>query len=446
MRFTVSSPVGPIILLFHGLLILLAILYYMGIPWQRIYTMGLFGFAFIWGMITVTKRFRERLPVRNRIDFLFAAFLLAVLISLATHWWEGSIKRLVLLPFLMILPYILGRVMRPKDVFMLPGSFIFVALLLLILIFPEYLRYMQYGYQYIDSPYPVLFDKNVSVMMSGNLLGISLISLVFISLIQGSESDDQSLRSGRMHYFLYVGILVISFLLVWIGSRGPLLVAIIGMGVLLFLFPPTFSMRKIKILLVIVVSLVIAFTATMQRNASLVHYTNLLKSPMGHWTPAETKEPSSKQTLGGASVLGPSKCDHIFDSISDRWIHFHQAVTLFLQKPLIGVGANQYGFHSCQGPGAFPHNIILHTFVELGWVVGVLYSYLLWMTISVPLGLCRPLQRKRWGSLGYWLTAFCIMQILLALISGDYFVSAAVYFIMGFAASGLDSNSINENH
>lgn len=442
IKNTVLSPAAPLFVLLHGLIILFAITYYMGMQWQRTHTISLFVLVFIWGGGSFFIKFRERRPVPNRIDLVMGIFLLAVLISVLIHWWEGSIKQIQQMPFLLVAPYILGRAMCVGDAIKLRGLFVFGGLLMAVLVFPEYLRYVKSGYPYIDSPYPHLFDKNVGSMMSGHLLAFGLLSLVSILVSSSNEFIDQPLKPRKAHLFLYVGISTMIFELVWMGSRGPLLIGIIGMCTLVILSSIPSRMRKMEILLVAALIFAVSFYVAVQRQGSREHYSHLLQSPEFHEIQPEIKTTSPKQVLGGVSILGSSACDNIRDSVSERWIHYEQAIALFLQNPLAGVGANHYGFYACQGPGAFPHNVLLQVFTELGAAVGILYCYLLWMAIKTPFATNWSSQKKSWGLLGSWLVAFSFMQIVFALISGDYFASAHLYFAIGLAASMLDRNSI----
>jgi len=441
---TALSPALPIFILLYGIVILFAITYYMGTSWHRIYTISFYVLTSALGAIFVARSFTKKRPTLNRIDITFLIFFVFLLISTSTHWWEGSIKQLQMMPFFLFAPYALGRVMSVKDIIILRFLLAYAGPLLLLLIFPEYLRYMHNGYEYSDAPYPVLFGKNIGVMMSGLVLAASLLSLTSILLTQRASTDGQPLILRSARGFLYLIMLALFVLSIWMGSRGPLLITIVGMGVILQLTPSISWARKSEIIFVIVLAIFISYFS-MEKNANK-HYLNLLQSPQVLLEQTVNRSISDKQNQGESFVRDHSICDRVADSVSERWRFIQEAIYITKEKPLFGVGANQFGFYSCAGPGAFPHNIVLHVFSELGAVVGALYCYLLWMTIAVPLRLARSIKKNCGVSLSCWLTSFSIMQILFALVSGDYFTSAPVYFLMGLAASILDSDSIIENY
>ena len=117
----------------------------------------------------------------------------------------------------------------------------------------------------------------------------------------------------------------------------------------------------------------------------------------------------------------------------------------FFSKPLFGVGANNYGFYTCGGPRGFLHSIFLQVFAELGIIGGLIYCALN-VTITFSVARRRTFDRPSAESVWPWFVAFAISQLLIAQIKGDYFVSAALYFVMGIAASMLDRDSIPKNH
>lgn len=383
-----------------------------------------------------------RLPICNRIDMAMVVFLMAVLISVATHWWEGTIKQVQQLPILIIIPYLLGRAMNVYDGINLRRSFMFGGLLIAILIFPEYLRYVMYGFPYTDSPYPHLFGKNVGSMMSGQLLAFGLIGLLSIYMSRNKEYVGQPFEFAKVGFFTFLAMSAMIFELVWAGSRGPLLIAAIGLVTYITFSSGASRKRKIKILLSVAFIFVISIYFIVQRHGAQEHYSHLIQKPAVLFeVKPETKNISPKQAVGGVSILGQTACDLIVDSVSERWIHYQQAIAIYLKNPLVGVGANNYGFYACQGPGAFPHNVILQVFTELGGIVGIVYGYVLWLAIRWPLRIHQSTQKNTWKLISTWLFAFTIMQVVFAVISGDYFASAHLYFAIGLAASAHDSSS-----
>jgi hypothetical protein len=438
----VLSPATSSIVLLHGLVILFATTYYMGMEWERTFTIGFYLLVSVWGGVTVFIRFRERPPILNRIDMAMIIFLMTVLTSITTHWWEGTVKQILQLPFLIFVPYMLGRAMNIWDGIKLRSLFMLGGLWMTVLIFPEYLRYVNYGFPYIDSPYPHLFGKNIGSMMAGQLLAFGLISLFSIYMSSSKVFVDKSFRVTKAGFLTFAAMSAMIFELVWTGSRGPLLIVVIGIVAYIIFSSITNRKHKIKILLSIALIIIGSIYLIAQRKGAQDHYLHLLQKPavLSDVRP-EKRNSSSKQVIGGASIIGQAACDRIVDSISERWVHYEQALVISLKNQLLGVGANNYGFFACQGPGAFPHNVILQVFAELGGIIGVLYCYILWTTIRVPFKIHQSLQGKPGQTIVTWVLTFLIMQLIFALISGDYFASAHLYFGIGLAASMDDLNT-----
>ena len=78
--------------------------------------MVLYGAIAVWSIAVIIRSWRANGFSINRVDILFCTFLLWVLGSVATHWWKGTIQYLELMPFFVILPYLLGRMMDAQDV------------------------------------------------------------------------------------------------------------------------------------------------------------------------------------------------------------------------------------------------------------------------------------------------------------------------------------------
>lgn len=140
----------------------------------------------------------------------------------------------------------------------------------------------------------------------------------------------------------------------------------------------------------------------------------------------------------GKPILGGAICKEIPNSIADRWIHYRSAWEIFLAKPLVGVGANSYGFYSCAGPGWYPHSTILQVLAELGILGGLLYFPLLLMVVSVPIKRYLATTDMPLKENMSWLLAYMALQITISQFNGNYFMSASLYFIIGIAASFYD--------
>lgn len=433
-----KSPASAAAVLLYGIVFLYATTYYVGVPWQRAYTVALYSAVAAWGAFVLFSRIRWRRPSPNLLDLLFAAFWVSVLISIAFNWWSDTRRQLTFMPFFFILPYLLGRMMSAEDGYKLRGIIICMGLVLLPLIMPEYVRVLKYGLPYENSPTPWLFDQGHGVMLSGLLLSTAYLGVVSVLLSPADPHNPSLLTSRKGRYLAYAILLTIIVTIGWISSRGPALSGILGMLVLFLLAPRSSRRRKFEILLIAALGLAIAIGHSLQRKANAEFYALLLQPPVVVSPVTENTRASSQDPVAKTSILGANACKRIVDSVSDRWVHYKQAVAIFLAMPLFGAGANHYGFYACTGPGSFPHSTILQVFAELGIIVGLIYCTLIVMTVFTLLQrrhVDSPSAEPIWS----WFVAFAIAQLLIAQLNGDYFISAALYFVIGVAASAKDS-------
>ena len=212
------------------------------------------------------------------------------------------------------------------------------------------------------------------------------------------------------------------------------------MSIVLLLAPKATRMRKFEILLVLALALALAVTHSLQWKANSAYYAAVVQPPV-FFDPTSGDAIASTGTVEWkGSILGSGACERIVDSVSDRWVHYQQAAALFLAKPLFGAGANHYGFYACTRPGSFPHSTLLQVFAELGSIVGLVYCTLIWLTLATFMRARRRAGDLMEAAIWSWFVAFAVMQVLIAQLNGNYFISAALYFVVGVAASAHDRN------
>ena len=108
---------------------------------------------------------------------------------------------------------------------------------------------------------------------------------------------------------------------------------------------------------------------------------------------------------------------------------------MFVARPVVGVGANQFGFYSCAGPGWYPHSTILQVLAELGVIGGALYFWMIWEVLRRSLARIRRPQDSSNRLDANWIFAFFVLQLITSQFFGSYLLSAAFYFAIGLAAS-----------
>lgn len=112
------SPAYPAFLLLYGMIPALAWAHFFGISWQRPMTIAFYTALLVWSLFVVWRSRRLLLPPVI-IDVLFFVFVLVILVSLASQgdFWGGAGKHYeYFLPFMVVTPYLCGRVMRDGDI------------------------------------------------------------------------------------------------------------------------------------------------------------------------------------------------------------------------------------------------------------------------------------------------------------------------------------------
>ena len=431
----IKSPATPAAILLFGIVFGFAMWSYLGLPWQRSNTISLYGATAVWAIFVIIRRWRAIGFSINRVDIFFSVFLLWVLGSVATHWWKGTIQYLEYMPFFVILPYLLGRMMVAQDVELFKKILVGMAGVLLLLLPYEYWKNSQPGFLYSNSPAPILFGQGHGTMLAGLLFSAALLVLISKLMLPTTTKAESVSFVRRYRFFDYLLLAAIVSAMIWIASRGPAVAAVLGMITLFFTSSFLGWKKKISILFYLSLFALVAFSISFQNKHHKEYFQLLLTRP----AVALSEVPRQALQLEyGKPILGESICKDIPNSISDRWIHYRTAWEIFLAKPLTGVGANSYGFYSCTGPGWFPHTTILQVLAELGVLGGVLYFSLMWVVFRVPITKGKSevniLSKANMG----WLLAFTTLQFTVNQFIGSYFLSAGLYFVMGLAASLLD--------
>lgn len=427
----IKSPASPTAILIYGIVFCFSLWSYQEWQWQYTHTIFFYGVTALWASAAIINRWRAIGLTVNRLDILFGGFLLWVLGSIATHWWEGTIQYLEYMPFFFILPYLLGRVMTSRDLDLFKNLLIGFAVILLLLMPFEYWKNSQPGYLYENSPAPVLFEQGHGTMLAGLLFSAGLLALIAKLIFPVSSAYIANL--GKLPLLLnYLLLAALSAAMIWIASRGPavaLMFGILGM----FLFASFISWKKkISILLILGLATLSALTISFQNPHHKNYYQLLFIRP----ATVSSLVPDHPPKLNyGKPILGEKICEDIPNSIVDRWIHYRTAWEIFLAKPWTGVGANFYGFYSCTGPGWFPHSTVLQVLAELGIFGALLYFSLIGMVFWTIISRSKSESTVQTKANMSWLLAFAIFQFIVSQFNSNYFLSAGLYFVVGLTAS-----------
>ncbi len=227
------SPAAPSAILLYGIFFGFAMWSYLGWPWLRSDTIILYFSISTWALVVIVRRWRAVVSPLNWLDVLFWTFLLLVLGSIATHWWEGTVKYLEFMPCFFVLPFLLGRMMGVEDVLLFRKMLIRVGGGLLLLMPIEYWKNAQPGFLFTNSPGPILFGQTHGAMLSGLILSSTLLALISMLMVPAASTVGGIGDERRYRFFGYMMLALIVVAMIWTSSRGSAVAAVLAMIALL---------------------------------------------------------------------------------------------------------------------------------------------------------------------------------------------------------------------
>jgi O-antigen ligase len=412
--FSPVSPAFPAAWLLFGLTFAMAAAHFLSLSWPRLATVAVYSIPLVLCLLILRNRNGLRTKL-NLIDAVFAVFILVVLIS-ATIFpgpdEHGDVwQYLRYLPFLMITPYVLGRLMSFKDLELFSRITLFAGLALLPLLALDRLIVVDRAWRL-----PV-FGLDHGPLLVGGLLAAMLLVLCTRAL----SSFNSVREAARLERYVELGLIgCVTVVLVWLLARGWLLAGLAGVAVVCLVM----SSRSP------------ALRGGLAAYVFAIATIALLILPQSSFYAAILTAPASITEF--CPVLGDASCQPFrdgVDSVAMRWVMYREAVALFMQNPIWGVGAARFGDCSCTGPGWYPHNTILQGFAELGFIGGGLQ---LGLFVLAAVALLQPLMSVRQdGSEGTY--AFVLALFAMFLVSdqfyGTYFMTAGTWLMIGIAAS-----------
>ena len=425
-----------------------------GLQWHSSITITLYSGLFVWVALLA---WRQRiLWVRfGVIDALFGVFVLWVLASLLVRggteqvtWKYGSY-----LPFLTILPYACGRLIRMKDMQMFFKVVVLASTVMLALLVIDYWQHLASLEIYSRWPF---FGHNYSLLPIAMLLAAALIiGSAFFLTGPGKSLKDLSLPQ-RVSLAL-LGLLAAA--LVTVAARGVLLAGVLGTICMLFVVQNWSRSRKFQFLLYLALVMSAAYLLLPKPQAQvyvdLMTLPEILKEP-GHYArvrgagnqvwDAATKAwvPNIRSSV---PILGPDSCyaiDQGVNSLAIRRTLYQEAGVMFLHNPVWGVGAASFGRYSCADELGFPHSTILQSFAELGFVGGLLYCGLLIIALFSLIRQAFNDVSKTSNAVAQLTLSLYVMYLLTDQLYGNYFMAVGSYFLIGVAASMRTNPAWNE--
>ncbi|WP_035383201.1 O-antigen ligase family protein [Ferriphaselus sp. R-1] len=427
----------PAALLLFGLLFGFAFTYFLQVPWKSWMTITLYCVSLCWVLMAARSRLERLLP-RTRLEWLTAGFALLILLSFTLHhsrhvWLSGYLRYF---PFLVVLPFLCGKLMRPVDVNRLSKIIIYAGLALLPLLLLDLLfSARQLGQRW------TFFGQDHSPLLVGGLLATAL-------LAQGVRRAGSHGSDKKSQLFEYGLMVLLATALVWVSARGWLLSSMVALLVMAVI---TYKSRKLCVeysrQFVLVLVTVILSLSFLPRPSSQF-YAGLLTPPPqvavaeGGGGEAGGVMEEATGVLGVTHhwepILGDESCRPIIDginSIAIRWTLYREAWEIFRLDPLAGVGAGNFGLYSCSGIMGFPHSTVLQAFSELGLLGGVL---LLAIAFLMAREFLRDVSEPRAPEIlnaRQLVIALFAAYFLADQIYGNYFMSSGTYLLIGMFAN-----------
>lgn len=403
-----QTPALPAAALLYGMIFCLALAHFAGLPWVQVATVTFYASLFVWVAWLLWQR-RASLGQFGRIDILFVAFALVVLGSLAVTAGETAAaqKYLRYLPFLVIAPYLCGRLMRVSDIALLMRVTLMAGMTMLPLLLLD--RFTSAESERVRLPF---FGHDHGPLLVGALLAVALIALC----VRALDSRNPCARRRLVTHGL-IGLTVV--VLVWAMARGWLIAGLAGIAVV------SLSMRhRAPALRTGLFAFVVGAAAlSLMVLPSTGFYSALLTAPV---------------TAGVGQIFGEASCQPFregVNSVAMRWVLYQEAMAMFLENPVLGVGATRFGDFSCTGPGGYPHSTVLQGFAELGLLGGGLLAGLLVLaavTFAPPFPTAR--QEASGAARAFALALFAAFLVA-DQIYGNYFMSVGMWLMLGMAAS-----------
>lgn len=212
--------------------------------------------------------------------------------------------------------------------------------------------------------------------------------------------------------------------LVVMGARG-VVVATIATGLLMVLAPTCDGRRgRIATFAAILVGATLALSFANVARDFMVRAYQPLEQPIGAGVPNVSLSKASKE-----------ECDRLYkmnDSTPIRLWLIRQGFALFQDKPVFGIGLENYAAYTC--PGTFPHSTILQAFVEMGAIGGVAYVLMLGVAAFSLVVLARErLPYTSRAAIG--ILALLSYFLILDQIYGRILLSSTIGLVLGFSAA-----------
>lgn len=414
-----QSPAIPALLLLFGLTFGFAITHIVGFTWGGGITRTYYAILLLWGA-ALAFQWRALMRPLVRSDWLIIGFVLLVIASLISQHKANPATAYYakLLPFLVLLPYCLGRLMQVRDRTMFLRSLPLLGLLLLQLCVIDYWWAPYEGMVYERW---IFFGVNHSPLLIASLVSVATLASAY-SLLHESGFD-RRIVAAWIAFSMFIVALVL------IAARGALIICAIVLILMVIMNHHAAWRRRMMLVGIFILSVTAALYVLPQPQADFYART----ASADHFSFTRPSLPEHMETP--AKIQSNSKCNPIVkgvDSVAIRRLLYIEAIELTVQHPLTGVGAALFGSYSCGGPGTYPHSTVLQAFAELGILGGVVLLLLYAISFGSAMRIYAAMEGK--GEIIVWIVLAAFFA-LTDQIYGSYFMAPGSFFMFGLVAS-----------
>ena len=419
-----------------GLLCVQALLYFIGIAWERRFTVFLYCVASAWLAVLIARQARQWW-VLNRLDLvvLFFWFYVAVSIFYRLKLTDDSAKYLLYAPFMAVLPYFCGRLIRICLLYRLMQAIVALGLTLSILLIID--RFYLAPNNTILLRWPI-FGYDHGRLLVGALFAVALPSACCFGLT-AARHGKHTWSIGYLVPTACATLLTVT--LVSTLARGWLVAGLFGALVAVVLTKTATAFRRFFWISLIAGAVIISHVTFLKFDPHYKHfaYAKYAETDFRYHLPQANRE-----ITDGRGILPGDSCRALRggDSIRVRELLYIEAVAMFKENPLFGVGAAKFGHFSCwASAGSYPHSTLLHVLAELGLLGGCLFL----AAVALASGaLLRYLsQTKDVGHAQALIGAFALLCLffLADQFYGNYFMATGSWLMLGLAARVLNERA-----
>lgn len=416
---SLSEPWIPAALLFQGMIFVFALTDLADVAMSPWLTTAFYIGLTVW--VTGIAVWRKRdLFSASPIDLLFIGFLATILLSILTHgdWSNEKLSSTKFVPFLVVCPYVCGKMLSEPERARFIRLMLLASILLIALMLVDFL---------LAQSVPVRRWTFFGVSHTPLLVG-SLLSTALVALLAGRQIPTLGQHELITQPVLRYGVMIVlSACLILVMARGWLL-AVAGASALLAVAQLAKRERVVQL-----AAGLGTVAATMLATFAVLT--------------AAAREFVARMVTSSAEVIGnaDASCASLVtaqDSISIRITLYREAIGMFGRNPLFGVGAGEFGAHSCVGLGGFPHSTLLQAYAELGIVGGGFLTGALVMSLVV---LFRATLRWQARSTAATMMALLVLVAIADQFYGNYFMSSAASLFMGIASGIMSQEARNSD-